>query len=426
MPSKTPKTPLADAIKKLTDQGMLQQAQLNQYYEYQEFKTGEVGQLTGVTVYSSLRQPSPAPRKPKPMKPEYKVGDIIQHKNSPHHWEVLRVNAGSYRVERVDNNDHSRKSGMQQSWDFVHVHGMAVLLESAKPPKPPRAKIDFNTVIIADEKRQQINEALEQIHQADLIFTKWGFGDVMEKGKGVSILFYGMPGTGKTLMAQAIADKLDYELKVIGTADVESSAPGEAERNIRKHFKEAAEHGKTLLLFDECDSLLYNRANLGAIMSAQINELLSQIERYDGLTIFTTNRLGTLDEALNRRLALKLEFEMPTPSERAEIWRRMFPKKAPLSDDIDWLALAGVEITGGYIKNCVLRAARMAAAEKCANSKKQITMKHLVRALQLEAGSMADFEAAREADGMNYGHVAINGSHHTMTRQGGSHAVQQS
>lgn len=270
-----------------------------------------------------------------------------------------------------------------------------------------KAQVDFDTVIIEDEKRKQILEALEQVNQADLIFTKWGFGKTIEKGKGVSMLFYGPPGTGKTLMAQAIANKLGYKLSVISTADIESSAPGEAERNIRKHFKDA-KGGKTILLFDECDSLIYTRTHVGAIMGAQINELLSQIERFDGITIFTTNRLGTLDEAVNRRLALKLEFAMPTQDQRAEIWQRMFPTECPVDKKIDWNRLAVVEVSGGYIKNAVLRAARMAATEAIPDDQKMIRMKHLVKALKLETQSMIEFENAREEHAHGYGRVVGN------------------
>ncbi len=293
------------------------------------------------------------------------------------------------------------------------------ITEEAKIPEKKKAKVSFDSVIIEPEKREQILEALEQVHQADLIFETWGFGETIEKGKGVSMLFYGPPGTGKTLMAQAIAHKLDYELKIISTADVESSAPGEAERNIRKHFKDANEAKKgAILLFDECDSLIYTRANVGPIMSAQINELLSQIEKFDGITLFTTNRLGTLDEALNRRLALKLEFAMPTQEQRAQIWQRMFPKACPLDKDIDWMKLAIVEVSGGYIKNTVLRAARMAATEKIPDKKKKIRQEHLIKALRLETASMIEFENAREAH--NAGFMPVNGA----THQGGKVKVR--
>lgn len=285
------------------------------------------------------------------------------------------------------------------NWPGGHSKGSKVTLAiydleieiSSSKSKP---KVEFESVIVEEDKKEQILEALEQVNQADLIFDVWGFGETIEKGKGVSLLFYGPPGTGKTLMAQAIANKLDRKLVIIATADVESSAPGEAERNIRKHFKDAQKNN-SVLLFDECDSLIYNRQHTGPIMGAQVNELLSQLERFEGVTVFTTNRLGTLDEAVNRRLALKLEFDMPNRTQRAKIWERMFPKRAPLDDDVDYDKLASVEITGGYIKNTVLRAARMAAIEKVADTDKKIRMKHLVKALRLETESMLSFEDAR-------------------------------
>lgn len=264
----------------------------------------------------------------------------------------------------------------------------------APSTKGPKTVVAFDSVIIEDEKRQQILEALEQINQQDLIFKKWGFDKTIEKGKGISILFYGPPGTGKTLMAQAIASQLGYKLEVIATADVESNVPGEAERNIRKHFQ-AANGKKTILLFDECDSLIYTREGVGAILGAQINELLTQIERYDGITLFTTNRLGQLDEAVNRRLALKLEFDIPDRAARAKIWKRMFPAECPIDENVDWNDLAKAKVSGGYIKNAVLRGARMAAAEKKPDPEKRIAMGHLQRAIKLEQESMKEFDKAR-------------------------------
>lgn len=275
------------------------------------------------------------------------------------------------------------------------------------PTKPIEKKtiVEFDSVIISDDKRKQIMEALEQHHQQDLIFDTWGFGETIEKGRGVIILFYGPPGTGKTLTAQAIAHQLGYKLNIIATADIESSVPGEPERKIREHFKEA-KGKKTILLFDECDSLIYSRKNVGPVLAAQINELLSSIERFDGVVLFTTNRLGVLDEAVNRRIALKLEFEMPTAAERVLIWKRMFPKKAPLASNIDWDKLASIEITGGYIKNTVLRAARMAAAEKIDNAKKKIKMSHLVEALKQEVTSLLSFEQEHAQEESRYGHIS--------------------
>lgn len=286
-------------------------------------------------------------------------------------------------------------------WNFSN--GVAsTYLKKIRTAAKTKAKVEFSKVVIDDYKREQIMDALAQVHHYELIFEKWGFGETLEKGKGISMLFYGPPGTGKTLMGQAIANELKQKLLVISTADFESSVPGEAERNIRKLFTDAQEQNG-VILFDECDSLVFSRKSVGPILSAQINELLSQLERHEGVTIFTTNRLGTLDEAINRRLALKLEFGMPSAAQRKEIWLRMFPKKAPVAKDVDWDRLASIEITGGYIKNATLRAARMAAAENV--KKKQITMDHLVKALRQEAISMAEFEKARQEHEHGYGYV---------------------
>lgn len=374
----------------------------------QQKGAGQMAQITPSNLQTVMNQinglgmmPAQPPQN-KPMEPpKFLQGYKVTVRSGKTIWTVettedRRDNNGNVlHFYRLQNEEQPGAYCVEAETD-LHIYDQADM---------SRAQVDFDTVIIEDHKRNQILEAIEQINQADLIFEKWGFGKTIEKGKGVSMLFYGPPGTGKTLMAQAIANKLNYKLSVISTADIESSAPGEAERNIRKHFKDA-KGGKSILLFDECDSLIYTRQNVGAIMGAQINELLSQIERFDGITLFTTNRLGTLDEAVNRRLALKLEFAMPTQPQRAEIWQRMFPKECPVDDKIDWMRLAIVEVSGGYIKNAVLRAARMAATEKLPDDKKKIQMKHLVKALQLEAGSMIEFQKAREEHQKGYATVA--------------------
>ena len=327
----------------------------------------------------------------------YNVGDSVTVRTGKAIWTVsdmcteLTFSGAIVWYYRLVN---SSGTVNQEAEDQLRLAKVGISVEK------PKVVVDFNTVVIADEKRQQILEALEQINQGDLIFDKWGFGETIEKGKGVSMLFYGPPGTGKTLMAQAIASKLDKKLKVIAAADIESNMPGEAERNIRKAFEESKDD---VLLFDECDSLVYSRQNVGPIMAAQVNELLSQLERFDGVTVFTTNRLGNLDEAVNRRLALKLAFDLPTHAERVEIWKRMFPKQCPLDEDVDWTRLAIVELSGGYIKNAVLRAARMAAAEKLEDDAKRIRMAHLIRAIELEAGAMVDFDDALEMEALRFG-----------------------
>lgn len=287
------------------------------------------------------------------------------------------------------NGGHDLKGTIDEtSGHYFTITGFNQFLRPLVP-----AKVNFDSVILADDKKEQIIHALKQIDNHKLIFIEWGFNKTFEKGKGISMLFYGPPGTGKTLMAQAIAHKLDYTLKVVSNADIQSSVPGEAERNIRKYFKESK--NKTVLLFDECDSLIHTRSSVGAILGAQINELLSQLERFEGVTVFTTNRLGILDEAVNRRLSIKVEFAMPSLEERVKIWQRMFPDEAPLARNIKWKDLAKHEIAGGHIKNAVLRAAREAATEDLPDKDKTITMEHLTKGLEQEVESTAQFNKAK-------------------------------
>jgi SpoVK/Ycf46/Vps4 family AAA+-type ATPase len=360
--------------------------QINSYYTQIDVSPSPVTPYINSNQLSSKAMPT------KP--PKYSQGQLVSY-SGINGWVVQTITRFSVPIHYAISHPNS---AMQIE---VNEDELALTKGQSKTG-PKKTEVKFESVVIADHKRRQILEAMEQINQQSLIFDTWGFCETIEKGRGVAMLFHGPPGTGKTLMAQAIANKLDRPLRIISTADVESSAPGESERNIRKHFTEATKD-RAILLFDECDSPIFTRQAVGPIVGARINELLSQIEKFEGLTVFTTNRLGTLDEAVNRRLALKLEFDMPTQEERLAIWQRMVPKKAPIDDDVDWDKLAGVELTGGYIKNAILRAARSAATQDLPDKKKTIRMEHLVRALTLEAQSMVEFEEARQKQAGTYG-----------------------
>lgn len=261
------------------------------------------------------------------------------------------------------------------------------------PDKATKGGVTFDSVILPPEKKQAVLDAVNQVNNQNLIFERWGFAEVLEKGKAVSILLWGEPGTGKTLLAQAVADNFGRELKTITTAEIETPEPGGAERAIQKAFHEA---GDAVLLFDECDSLISSRKHLGSIMAAQVNALLTELERFEGIVIFTTNRIEVLDEAFDRRLSLKLELEMPDASAREKIWRRLIPGKAPLAKDVDFAKLAKVEIAGGHIKNAVLKAARAAANQDIPVEMKSLTHALFVKALTEEVESMVAFRDAKQ------------------------------
>lgn len=301
-------------------------------------------------------------------------------------------------------------------------------------------KVQLSTVIISDDKVEQIKAAISQLEHHKMIFEEWGFEEVFEKGTAVSLLFHGIPGTGKTLMAQAIADSLEQSLRIIGTADIETSEPGGAERTIKKVFqlanvRIAIKQGKSasqikeqygvdiyndpsevtnpltgetipvpeherlngkpqVLLFDECDSLLMDRNAVGVILGAQINCLLSELERFEGVVIFTTNRIGKLDPALERRIAAKVEFEFPDKAQRRAIWRRMIPLRAPIAEDVLLEELSEFPLVGGNIKNAVLNAARDAAYRGL----KQIDRECFVKAIEKEIEGLQQFLSAYEQD----------------------------
>lgn len=245
----------------------------------------------------------------------------------------------------------------------------------------------FNKVKLPDAARAAVLEAIHQTNSEafDRIFKTWGFDEMLEKGKGVAMLFFGPPGTGKTMMGEAIAQKLGRALRIIGSAEIFSSEPGGAERAIKAFFSEAKKKNM-VLLFDECDSLIYNRQHVGMILAAQINCILSEIERFDGVCIFTTNNVPVLDAAFERRLSLKLEFPKPDKETRLAIWQAFFKKKTVLAKDVDLKEFARYKISGGQIKNIVLNAARRAAYLK----HKRITAEDIQVALEREqAGSVA-------------------------------------
>lgn len=289
-----------------------------------------------------------------------------------------------------------------------------------------KAKVSFDSVIMSQEKKEQIDSAISQLKHHDKIFKKWGFEEVFEKGTAVSMIFYGVPGTGKTLMAEAISNKLDQELLIISPAEIETQVPGGAERNIKRYFKVASgkmgaptgevnkSNGEPILgpakkhviLFDECDSLITDRTNVGMILAGQINTILSELEKFEGVVIFTTNRIGTLDPAIERRLTAKVEFEFPNQELRKAIWLRMIPKKAPIAKDVDFDHLAEFPLAGGNIKNVVLNAARLAAYKEL----DEIDLDSFTEVINDEVKSIVSFNAAMEK------HNTQTGRHHNSAR----------
>lgn len=232
-------------------------------------------------------------------------------------------------------------------------------------------------LVIAEDIKQEIISILKQSKYAKLIFEEWGLGETIEYGKGMTMLFWGGPGTGKTWAANCISKATNRELLVVNAANIQTSEPGGANRNIEQAFTTAREQNKVLFM-DECDSLITTRGDVGMILSSEINTLLTQIEKFEGICILATNRADSLDEALERRIALIVEFPDPNFAARKKIWETLVPKKMPLAKEVSFDKLAEYALTGGQIKNVVLQAARLAAAAEA----KKVGLPHIEQAVK--------------------------------------------
>lgn len=265
---------------------------------------------------------------------------------------------------------------------YVNRCRLAYLEGAPKPKNKWSNKVELDTtklepLIIDPEIKAEIVALLQQHKHGKKIFEEWGLAEVIEYGRGMTLMFWGGPGTGKTFGARCIAKALGKDLSVISAAEIQSSEPGGANRNIQNAFKSAQEKNQVLFI-DECDSLIANRNELGMILASEINTLLTEIEKSESVVILATNRIADMDPALERRLSLIIEFPPPNFDQRLAIWKGLLPKKMPLGEDVKVEDLAKSKLTGGLIKNIVLQAARLAVAE----DSKLVEKKHFVRAIE--------------------------------------------
>lgn len=256
---------------------------------------------------------------------------------------------------------------------------LALIKEVTKKVTSKNIKLDtskLDPLVIDSEIKIEIISVLKQHQNQAKIFDEWGLGETVEYGRGMTMLFWGGPGTGKTWGASCIAKSLGMDLLTIGASQIQTSEPGGANRNIENAFA-AAKKGK-VLFFDECDSLITVREEVGMILGSEINTLLTEIEKFEGVCILATNRIGSLDQALERRISLIVEFPEPNFEARRNIWLKLLPAKMPLDKDVSADKLAEQKLTGGQIKNVLLHAARAAAAEES----KVVTNDHFTKAIK--------------------------------------------
>lgn len=223
----------------------------------------------------------------------------------------------------------------------------------------------WKDIILPEKKLSQLREICSQVKHRYRVFGEWGFDQKLSYGKGLSILFTGPPGTGKTMAAEVIAHELQLDLYKIDLSGVVSKYIGETEKNLSKIFQEA-ETSNAILFFDEADALFGKRTEVSdahdRYANIETSYLLQKMEEYEGMVILATNLRENMDEAFTRRIRFIIEFPFPDESSRSKIWQSHFPKEAPLGDEIDYEFLSKhFQVAGGNIKNIVLNAAFLAA-----------------------------------------------------------------
>ncbi len=283
---------------------------------------------------------------------------------------------------------HGRGAGEQVTEEDIHV-GLRSTLDVKLSTLGVRItwRQNWDDLVLPDDSLQEIREFIARVRHRRRVYEEWGFARKMAKGLGLSALFAGPPGTGKTMVAGIIADELALDLYQIDLSRIVSKYVGETEKNLAKVF-DAAEAGHAILLFDEADSLFAKRTEVKSSVdryaNLEVNYLLQRMEQFNGITILTTNLDSSIDDAFRRRISFRVDFPFPEIEDRERLWKSMLPRQAEVADGIDYRVLATkYEFSGGYIRNAVLRAAFLAADDSS-----PITQQHLQRAANLEYAAM--------------------------------------
>jgi hypothetical protein len=278
----------------------------------------------------------------------------------------------------ADGADGDRDAVREAVWSACRAHSRPAVEALAQRIDPVAS---WDDLVLPAAHCQTLRDIAANARQRAKVHEEWGFGRNGARGLGVSVLFAGASGTGKTLAAEVLAHDLGVDLYRIDLSQVVSKYIGETEKNLRRVFA-AAERGGCALLFDEADAIFGKRSEVkdshDRYANIEVSYLLQRMESYRGVAILTTNQRSALDTAFLRRLRFVVEFPFPDETERLAIWQRMFPAATPLHA-LDWGRLAKLNVPGGVIRNIAILGAFLAA-----DAGEAVSMGHLLRAAQTE------------------------------------------
>jgi hypothetical protein len=255
----------------------------------------------------------------------------------------------------------------------------------------------WDDLVLPPDIMDSLRELIGRVRHRRTVFEDWGMSRTMATSRGLTALFQGQPGTGKTLVAGVVARELGLDLYQVDLSKVMSKWIGETERNLATIF-DAAEDGQVILLFDEADSLFAKRTEVRSsndrYANLEVNYLLQRLDSFEGIAILTTNSGGSIDPAFKRRLSFRLSFPFPDEDTRAELWRAHLPAQLPRAEDLTFDGLARkYQLSGGYIRNACLRAAFLAAQEEI-----PLHQHHLERAVALEFSELGKLSTSGSID----------------------------
>ncbi|MEH1796027.1 ATP-binding protein [Nostoc sp.] len=263
-----------------------------------------------------------------------------------------------------------------QLWDFCRTQARPRLDDLAQRIN---AKSTWEDLVLPEAQRQVLSDIATHLQQRSKVYQDWGFAGKSDRGFGITSLFHGESGTGKTMAADVLAQQFRLDLYRIDLSAVVSKYIGETEKNLARIF-DAAEAGGVILLFDEADALFGKRSEVkdsrDRHANVEVSYLLQRMEAYGGLAILTTNLKNALDTAFLRRIRFMVDFPFPAAQYRSQIWQRIFPSQTPIKG-LDYQKLGQLQVAGGNIRNIAMNAAFIAA-----DADEPVMMKHILLATQ--------------------------------------------
>ena len=279
-------------------------------------------------------------------------------------------------------------------------------LEEKKVPAPEETfipeepKFSLDDIILSDAVKNQILDVATYAENSYRVFELWGFKETHKYSKRIGVNLYGLPGTGKTMAAHAIAKNLGRKILVVNYADIESKFVGETPKNIRNAF-EAAKNTNSILFFDEADAILSKRVtNMTQAVDVSVNQtrsvMLMLMNEFQDFIIFATNFIENFDPAFMRRISIHIKFELPDEECRKKLWAMYIPKKLPNNIDVDELAKKYSGISGSDISNAMLNSAFKAARLKVDSLDKKIVFEAVENILKSKAANQNFKTTVRE------------------------------